>query len=205
MKIYIFIFLIISSAYANGQYERNVVWYYSTNILTGDTVFYCNVEKQKAGYSFNFPEISDTIYIQSDSTRLVYDTIIQKSNSRYGPFIFCKKNRSAIFFKNKAEHHKKWPLYYFKKNGFLAPELISSGSPSYSIVTKFDSDDCEIKLISGRVVRCYRFIQVMNYASYQKPEYKILYVDKKTLLPYRWEYFSEESLQTLVRVIFAVE
>ena len=82
----------------------------------------------------------------------------------------------------------------------MAPDIFYSSTDRYSILTKL-LDSNAILRVGTRSVNCFRYVQTLQHDFYK--EYRIVYIDKTTLLPYKFEYYDDEDLKHMGREIFA--
>jgi len=203
-KMIMKLFVILIGAFifksACGQAGEEILRYYSMRVDKADTSYYCSVTKNNKGFSFVFPEIISKYYQLKDSAKMIFDTIIQKRTSVFGPYVFLKK-RNKILFKDLNRSKRYQNLYSIGDNEFLAPDLFSSSTNSYSILTKL-LDSNTVLQIGSRRMSCFRYLQAMEY--HYKKEYRVIYIDKKSLLPYKFEYYDNKDLKNMIREIFTV-
>jgi hypothetical protein len=200
MKLFVILINVFIFKPACGQVGKEVLRYYLKQVDKADTFYYCSVTKNDKGFSFVFPEITAQYYKLKDSATMTFDTIIQKRTSVFGPYVFLKKE-NKILFKDLNKSKKYHDLYSIADSEFLAPDLFSSSTNSYSILTKL-LDSNTVLQAGSRNISCFRYLQAMEY-HYNK-EYRVIYIDKRSLLPYKFEYYVSKDLKNMSREIFTV-
>ena len=170
-------------------------------VLGNDTTEFCRINKDLKGYTFVFPSKFDTSFILNDSVNHHYDTIIETFSSSYGPYVFAKKN-GRIMFKDSKRSRKFHDLYLLNFEDFLAPELFSTPPDSYNLLTTRINENGLISL-GDSSFPCYKYYQIINGGD-THDLYRVIFVGKDTLLPYRIEYYSDKERTNLIEEIFAV-
>jgi hypothetical protein len=200
MKLFLIIITALIFNTAFGQIDKEVLRYYEKVMNKADTSYYYSAIQNDKGYRFVFPELTSRYYKLKDSVKMLFDTIFVKTKSEVGPYKFLKR-RNKILFKDVNRSKKFFDLYNISKDEFLAPNLLSSSTDSYEILTKLLDSNAVLR-VGSQDVSCFKFLQKMVY-DYSK-EYRLLYIDKKSLLPYKFEYYADKNLKNMVREVFAV-
>ena len=170
-------------------------------ILGNDTTEFCRINKDLKGYTFVFPSKFDTSFRLNDSVNHLYDTIIETFSSSYGPYVFAKKN-GRIMFKDLKRSKKFNDLYLLNFEEFLAPELFSTPPDSYNLLTTRINGNSLVSL-GNSSFQCYKYYQIIDGGD-THDLYRVIFVGKDTLLPYRIEYYSDKERTNLIEEIFAV-
>ncbi|HEY6437843.1 MAG TPA: hypothetical protein VIY47_14730, partial [Ignavibacteriaceae bacterium] len=168
---------------------------------TDDTTLFCTIMGNSKGYTFVLPEKITEWYWLTDSLNNKIDTIKEKFAISYGPYIFAKKGRH-IMFKDLNRSNKFSRLYNLDYKEFLAPSLFSTSTDSYSEVTSLLDPDCVI-FDGADSIKCYKFLQVIKRRFDNL--YKVIFIEKKSLLPYRMEYYDQKGLESLLTTVFAIK
>jgi hypothetical protein len=198
MKSLLMFFSLFTIISVNGQIDKEVLRYYKRDMNKIDTSYYFSVVQNDKGYRFVFPEVTSKYFKLKDTVKMIFDTIIVKTRSDHGPYKFLKK-RNKILFKDVSRSNKYYDLYNISNKEFLAPDLFSL-TDSYSILTRLLDSDTVLR-VGGQSISCFKYFQQM--ANDYGKEYRILYIDKKSLLPYKFEYYVDKDLGNMVREIFA--
>ncbi len=201
MKVfYVIGAILFLSNFSTSQENREAFKLYKIDHIRRDTTLFCTVIENLKSYSFVLPQRELVWYEVTDSLRHKYDTIREKNPIiSYGPYQFANRGQ-RIVFKDRSLSNKFRVLYYFDNKEYLAPDLFSTSTDSYSEITSFV--DANGKVFFGKdSIRCYKFLQkIKRRFDYL---YQILYIEKKTLLPFRMEIYEEKALRTLITTIYA--
>jgi hypothetical protein len=181
---------------ANSQVDSFHLYKIETN--KADTSLFVTIVKSSMGYSFVFPRNVQYYYTLADTSGLDKH-VLDTSRTIYGPYKFVKKN-SQILFQDKNISTKFRDLYSVSNQNFLAPNLFSSSTDSYSIDCRLVDSNATV-LIGRNAVSCYKFSEIQDWV-YSK-SYSMLYIDKKTFLPVKIEGFTDYTYNHVSYKIFA--
>ena len=182
------------------QRARGALRLYSKKENNNDTTYAFSVVKQKEGYLFVFPEDTTVAYKQINQHGLRFDTILLRTQSSFGPYKFIRQGKK-ILFKDISRAKRFEDLYEIKGIEFYSPELFSTNTDSYNILTQMLDSNSVVQIGANRVV-CFKYLQILDY--HYKKTYRVLYINKKSLLPYRLEYYNDSTLKTLLREVFVL-
>ena len=183
---------------AIAQSGNKFLTLYQRNVQANDTTEFCIIVSDSQSHTFFFPERIDVTYQLKDSINMVYDTIRERFVFSHGPYEFVKKD-DKIMFKDLRRSKKLSELYDLNSEEFLAPNLFSTSTDSYDIPTTLV--DRESVITVGRnSVKCYKFLQVMEGRF--DNQYRLVYIEKKSFLPFRMEYYKDKELKKLLTEIF---
>jgi len=196
MKKMFFIFPLLSFLKGSSQDSLNEYLLYSKLRFDYDTTHFMRIEKKKQGYLFVFP--ADTVYMYKiDSAGLRSDTIPLISQSIYGPYKFRKKG-NRILFRDASRSKKYNDLYELSNREFSAPDLFSTATDSYNIRATLLNPDT-LLIVGNKKFFCFKYLQIVRYAGIT---YRTIYIDKKTFLPIRIDYYDDKALKYLNEEVF---
>jgi len=195
MKV-IMLFLTLVPFWSTAQSSKDISLY---SVKEGkiDTTLFCWISADKHGYYFHFPDVISTQFVAKDFEKELVDTLIETRKIKFGPYLF-KKQKNKIVFKDTLRNAY-FDLYNIFGEEFTAPDLFSSSLDSYNIPTRLINENCVIDS-KRRSIKTFQFFQTLDYHNIK--QYRIIFIDKKTLLPCRMEYYESEQLQKMTRVIF---
>ena len=155
--------------------------------------FAFDVKVKNGVYLFSFkPDSSFVEYTEGKK-----DTII--TNKTFGPYRFSRKGKKLyIGIKNE----NKWMVqdYYLLKpdTTFLIPDIFSSNLDSYNISCTLLDYNIKVNL-KDKSIPTFKFIE--NWRSNTKMFYRIVYVNSKSLLPVKIEYYTDKECKKISSII----
>lgn len=156
--------------------------------------FAFQITNKKDGYIFLFR--ADTSFIEYQNGNK--DTIISQPN--YGPYRFKRRNqRVFISYKNEEKWEENEYFILKKDTSYLIPDIFSTTLDTYNISCSLLDENSRIEL-NGKKISSFKFSEVQK-SNHGTPSYKIVYVDKHTLLPLRIEYYQDKEYKILSSVV----
>jgi hypothetical protein len=184
------------------QEDKESHVFYLKNYPEGDSSYYFSIVKGKNGFKFVFKENIFTYYILKDSVNLLFDTITERNTPEYGPYVL-KLRGNKIIYKAIGRDKKFHDLYDLSGKEHLSPDLFST-SNSYSILNQL-SDSMVILNLNNQQINCYKFLQKRTGHNPLDFRYSILYINKKTLLPCKFEYYVSCDLTQKKEEIYQID
>ena len=122
---------------------------------------------------------------------------MQINQSIYGPYEFYKK-KNRILFMN-VERNKKYQLLYeLNSKEFYAPNLFSSNADTYDYLTSLLDSNASLD-VGDKRFPCFKYLQAFS----DRPKlYRVIFIDKKTFLPIRINYYDDKDQKILTKEIF---
>lgn len=156
-------------------------------------IFAFSIANLKGSYIFSFK--ADTAFVTYPDGGA--DTIISKSS--FGPYKFKRKGRQ-VYLSYKSEGKWEENEYYLlqKDTSYLIPDIFSTTPNSYNIICSL-MDENSIVENGGINILSFKFFEIQknNHGS----SYRIVYVDKNTLLPIRMENYQDAEYKKLSSII----
>jgi len=174
---------------------------YSYNPAKKDTTHYFDIMKGKHGYTLLFHKDTTVYYKLVDTVNMKFDTVRMITQSSYGPYEY-KKQGDRILFKEYRRDTAFRDLYLLTTEEYLAPNLFSSSSDSYTHTTKLLDQNAVLTGVNGKTA-CYKFLQTEMWYENNHLSVRTLFISKSTLLPIRIVYYSDLTMKTVVQDIFA--
>lgn len=201
MRIIPVIILLFKLSSLSAQKGKELFKFYSKDFGKNDTTYCFSIYKNSGAYKFIFPETVSSYFILKDSVSMIYDTVSERRRSVFGPYIFFRK-RNRIQFKDLSRSRKPADLYLIAYNEeFLAPDLFSSSTDSYNIMTQLIDSNIVLK-IGNNKFNCFKFLQIEKYDNIR--QYSVVLIDKGSLLPLKFEYYKDKELKQVSKEIFSV-
>ena len=181
---------------------KSVELFYVSSENYDDTTLFLTMEKSSKGISFVFPVREGLVMYTVRNDSILKSDTIPDIQSIYGPYKF-KKTAKKILFQNKNISRRYRDLYELTLQEHLSPYLFSSSADSYNIQNRLLDSNAFIN-IDGVSIACFKFFQVgSDHNPVHDKYYKILYIDKHNLLPFRIEHYLDRKCTWLRSVVFA--
>lgn len=195
------IILLFKLSSLSAQKGDELFKFYSKDFVKNDTTYCFSILKHNRVYKFVFPETVSSYFILKDSFNMIFDTVSERRRSVFGPYIFFRR-KNRIQFKDLSRSRKPADLYLIKYNEeFLAPDLFSTSTDSYNISTQLIDSSIVLK-IGNNIFKCLKYLQIENYDNHR--QYSIAFIDKRSLLPLKYEYYKDKELKQINNEIFAI-
>ena len=200
---HLFLCILLFSFSLFGLCQTKSLTLYQNDSNKTDTSLYLTIQKNNKDISFVFPAGEPHPYytLRSDSTWEEHP--IPPDTPVFGPYKF-KKAAEKILFQDKNVSSKYRDLYELSDKEYLSPDLFSSSTDSYTILTRLLDADALVS-VGGSKVKCYKFSQLTtdHYSNYKY--HRILYVDKVNLIPCRIEFYADKDCTILQTTVFIKE
>lgn len=186
-------FCILSSNVLCQLKEMELYWVKSSD---NDTTLFVTIQKNSDGISFVFPYVEGVEYYiyENDSTKTTHR--LPGHQSIYGPYKF-KLTRKKILFQDKNIRRKFRDLYLLTDSIHSSPDLFSTSTDSYNRHSRLLDLNAVIQIDTIRLP-CFKFFQVYyGHNPVYNKYYRILYLDKTSLLPVRIENYYDKDCKYL--------
>jgi len=204
MIIQSFLVVIFSLLSLRTLCQTQTLYSYQLGAFGIDTSLFVTIQKGAHGISFIFPvQKGMAIYTIKNDT-IVESGRIPDNQSIYGPYKF-KKKKNKIVFQDKNISNKLRALYELIDSVHLCPYLFSTSTDSYIIKNKLVDKNATLN-IGETKLDCFKFFQVYSgHNPIRDIYYRVLYLDKASLIPLRIENYDDKECKYLNSVVFAKE